>query len=306
MMKEAMLFLKYTGLALLLSLLACGSGGKNGGDGNDAQKESASVQAVVLKYDIEVSNIPLVGPQSEEVNLAISDDAVKYAGSVTLPVADDVNRIEHSSILDFSDTSQTFINSADSTYLVKFYKIAALKKASSEGETNPGYGSGYVISLVLQDETGNIGPLEQCHKFSVRSSKGQALSKSDSIPSLKGNIWVYGGGDVKDIIQNYYKMQAALFHDSTFEGLELWGILGRLGIPNDGLIDWLDNMDGLLAEADLNVELYSLGKKANVNIKVDISEFERKRLPGNYFAAPPQFKPSFGPEKSLGSKSGAE
>lgn len=292
--------LKFVGLVFLLSLIACGSGSRNGDSGSDNQKESESVQALILKYQIEVSNIPLVGPQSEEVDLAISDEAVKYEGLVSLPVADEISKIRHSSILDFADTSQTFLKPADSSYSVEFYKLAATEQAASNGEESSGSGAGYVIILTATDKTEDIGPLAQCHKFNIRSKGSLKISKTDSIPSIRGEIWVYGGDDVKDLILNYYRVQGHFLGDSSFEGLELWGILGRLGIPRTGIMGLLDQLDGLLARADLNIELYSLGKKANVSVKADIAEFERKRLPGNYFEAPPQYKPIFGAEKKEG------
>ena len=137
-------------------------------------------------------------------------------------------------------------------------------------------------------------------KIDFKSKDFSNLSKIDSIPSIKGEIWVYGGDDVRELILNYYKMQGRFLSDSAFEGLELWGVLGRLGVPRPAVIDLLDRMDGLLAKADLNVEMYSLGKKANVNVKTDISEFERKRLPGSYFEAPAQYKPIFNSGKKDG------
>ncbi len=301
-----MRILKFAGLAFLLSLLACGSGSRNGDGGSDNQKESESVQALILKYQIEVSNIPLVGPQSEEVDLAISDEAVKYEGLVSLPVADEISKIRHSSILDFADSSQTFLKPADSTYSVEFYKLTATERTPADREESSGSGSGYIISLTATDKSEDIGQLSQCHKFNIRSKGSLNISKTDSIPSIKGEIWVYGGDDVKDLIMNYYRMQSKFLGDSSFEGLELWGVLGRLGIPRTGIMGLLDQLDGLLAKADLNIELYSLGKKANVSVKADIAEFERKRLPGNYFEAPAQYKPIFGEEKKDGSLPAAQ
>jgi hypothetical protein len=293
---KSMSILKYAGLALILPILACGSNGGDGNGKNGDQKESESVQAVLIKYQIEVDNIPLVGPQSEAVELTISDRAVKYIGLAEISVGDEIKKIRHFSILDFSDTSQTFINSADSTYSVNFLKFPDAEEASSEKEENIPSKSGYLINMTSADETKNIGPLAGCRKFNVRSAKGAGLTKSDSIPSLRGEIWIYGGDDVSDMILNYYKTQARFFRDQSFEGLGLWGVLGRLGIPRQGLIGFMDQLSGFVAKADLNVELYSLGKKANISIKADISDFERKRLPGTYFAAPPEYKPVYGRE----------
>ncbi len=291
-----MSILKYAGLALILPILACGSNGGDRDGKNGDQKESESVQAVLIKYQIEVDNIPLVGPQSEAVELTISDQAVTYSGLAEISVGDEIKKIRHSSILDFSDTSQTFINTADSTYSVDFLKLPAAEQALSEKDENMPSKSGYVINLTSADETENIGPLAGCRKFNVRSAKGAGLTKSDSIPSLRGEIWIYGGDDVKDMILNYYKTQAGFFRDQSFEGLGLWGVLARLGIPRQGLIGFMDSLSGLVAKADLDVELYSLGKKANISIRADISDFERKRLPGSYFKAPPEYKPVYGRE----------
>jgi hypothetical protein len=107
-----MSILKYAGLALILPILACGSngGGRDGSQGD--QKETESVQAVLIDYQIEVDNIPLVGPQSEAVELTISDQAVKYIGLAEISVGDEIKKIRHSSILDFSDTSQVCLQGA--------------------------------------------------------------------------------------------------------------------------------------------------------------------------------------------------
>ena len=97
-----------------------------------------------------------------------------------------------------------------------------------------------------------------------------------------------------------------------FKAWNYGGALERLGIPRDGLIGLLDQLNGLVASADFDVELYSLGKKADVDVKAEIFVFERQRLPGNYFEIPPQYRPAFGkeeavkttsPENNVGSKS---
>jgi hypothetical protein len=107
-------------------------------------------------------------------------------------------------------------------------------------------------------------------------------------------LWIYTDDEIDDIKTAYYNMLADMFSDSDFDGLGLWRVLDRLGIPRDGIREVLASLDGLLAEADLTVRMFSLGRKASVTVNMKITNFEKKRLPGTYFERPAEYNPAIG------------
>jgi hypothetical protein len=130
----------------------------------------------------------------------------------------------------------------------------------------------------------------------VRSEVNSQLSSkaADSVPRLNGELWIYSEDEIGDIKTAYYNMLAGLLSDPDFDGLGIWRVLQRLGIPRDEIREVLVSLDGLAAEADLTVKMFSLGRKASVTVRMRITNFEKKRLPGTYFERPAEYNPAIG------------
>jgi hypothetical protein len=277
-------------ILIILPILACGGSEREADNGEASdQDRSEAVPAIILHYEISISDIPLVDPQTERIEMAVSPEMIKYTGVTEISVDGDSRQLKRSSILDFSDQSQTFLDAEDSSFTVSFYEIPErIDTADDTLKMQP-----YDISLILIDEKKTIPPLEECRKVNVRSRVNSKLAKSDSIPKLRGELWVYEDDEISQIQLSYYNMLADFLGDPEFDGLELWGVLNRLGIPREEIQGVLRSLEGLVAEADLTVEMYSLGKKASVKVSMKISDFEKKRLPGTYFNIPAEYDPAF-------------
>jgi len=277
-------------------VLGCGgSDREDKNSGGFKADGSETVAAVILNYEISISDIPLVEPQTETIELAISTDALKYTSIAEIAVNGDSRKLERTSIIDFSEKSQTFLNREDSSFTVSFYDIAGEgDEGQREGDSQE---SGLIeISLSPTDEKRNIPPMHECRKVLVRSQTRSQVSKkvSDSIPRLNGDLWVYRDDEILDIKTAYYDILSGLLTDPEFDGLGLWRVLERLGIPREEIRGILGSLDGLAAEADLTVKMFSLGRKASVNISMRITGFEKKILPAKYFDIPAEYNPAIG------------
>ena len=116
--------MKYSIIVLIfigLLGLSCGSNENNSENDSPIGDESTQVGGIHLSYLIQIDNIPLIGPQSEQIDLYLASGFARYDGLVDISVVDEIRQIHRSSILRYEDYRQTIINFEDSTYQVRFY-----------------------------------------------------------------------------------------------------------------------------------------------------------------------------------------
>jgi len=285
-------------LLLIGQFIACGTERKEGQDSGKQTPEAGHLRALVLSYEIRVDNIPLVEPQTEALELTISEYGVKYDGSVEITVAGEKMAARRASIFNFVDSSLAVLNLRDSTYTLSFYNPAAPRGDSADGrpDTDTESSPGYILKLTASGEQEQIGAYANCVRMDLVSSglSGRDKSGQDSIPRLKGQLWIEPQHSSGPILNNYYRTLAGYFSDPKFEGLEIWRVFNKLGIPGTALAGILKDVDGLIVRGEFTCHMFSLGKRANVSIKLELKDLIEKRIPLSAFKIPSEYKPALG------------
>ncbi len=285
-------------LLLLWQFIACGAEREEGQENGDQAQQSGHLGAVVLTYEIRVDDIPLVEPQTETVELTISENGVKYDGSVEITVAGEKKVIKRASIFNFADSSLALLNLRDSTYTLSFYNPTAPRGVAGEiqPDTLAESGPGYSLQLKASEEREQIGAYENCLRMDLLSSGPNAGGRPgrDSIPRLKGQLWIKPDYVLAPLLKNYYRTLAEYFDDSKFEGLEIWRVFNKLGIPGTALAEILDDIDGLIVRGEFTCQMFSLGKRANVSIKLELRDLVEQRIPLSALEIPLEYKPALG------------
>jgi len=292
--------MNYNNLTKLLPILLFLSCGGNGdGERRDvAEKaEAVLVDAVILDYNIRVENIPLIGPQTELLTLTISEHGVKYEGKAEIQVADELKEVKRASFLDFRDGSLAVLDYKDSSYLLSFLDTVKTDENDSLREMEMS-GEDYAIQLVPTEEVQTIMDFNDCHQINLKPVDfvdKQGIS-SDSVPVLKGHMWLKSGFASDELIGNYYSILAKYYDNPGFEGLEIWRVFKKLGVPRRAISGILRDLEALIIEGDFVCRMYSLGKKANVSIKLTLTDIMEDKVPATLFQIPAEFKPAFGKE----------
>jgi hypothetical protein len=285
-------------LFLLWQFIACGTERKEDQDSGDQTLEAGHLRALVLSYEIRVDDIPLMEPQTEALELTISDYGVKYDGSVEITMAGEKKVARRASIFNFADSSLTLLNLQDSTYTLFFYNPATPESDLVDGQpdTNSGLSPGYRLKLTASTEQKQIGTYANCVRMDLVSSRSTGPGKSgqDSIPRLNGQLWIEPQYSSGPILNNYYRTLASYFSDPNFEGLEIWRVFSKLGIPGTALAGILKDVDGLIVSGEFTCQMFSLGKRANVSIKLELKDLSEKRIPLSAFKIPSEYKPALG------------
>lgn len=281
-------------LFLLAQFIGCGAERAEEQENGSQGLQSGHLGAVIANYEIRIDNIPLVEPQTERVELTLSEYGVKYEGRAEITVAGEKKVTRRASILNFKDSSLAFFNLQDSTYTLSFFNPAYPQddSADTDPDTASGLGSGYSLSLMASQEREQVGAFENCVKYDLLSSG----PRWDSIPSLKGHLWVKPDYTAAPILQNYYRALAAYFGDPKFKGLEIWRVFNKLGIPGEALSGILMDIDGLIVRGEFTCQMFSLGKRANVSIKLELKDLIERRIPLSTFGIPSEYRPALGRE----------
>jgi len=224
------------------------------------------------------------------VTLYVSENKVRYEGVAEVNVADEVRSIERSSILDFSDNSQAFLNTDDSSYILAFYEFED-NPGNTESAPDAQAVSNSRIRIAKSDETKSIGDFPNCRKLRIINTPDKAKSSSgrDSTPVISGEIWLAEEKETEPLVGNYYQELSAYLNDGKFPGLELWRVLKTLDVPVEVIRTVLQSLEGVIVRADLEVERYSLGKKARIKIEVELENLEERRIARNKLEIPPEF-----------------
>lgn len=275
-------------IAILISIgllcLACGSGNQDAKKNNPAVDDSSLVEGIHFKYTIQVDNIPLVGPQSEKIDLYLTSGLTRSDGMVEVSVADEIKKIYRSSIINFEDYRRTTLNHEDSTYLTEFYNVNGQK------EDNPDSLAADLpklnkVSITRTDQLEDMAGFGSCRKWTVRTSRAKNI-RADSIPALSGSLWIREDDIGRQYVGEYYQVLSKCFHDPDFNGLELWRVLRKLDIRSENLSDILSKIDGVIVKAELVCERYSLGRKVRITVSVNLSDMLEQKLVRGIFTVP--------------------
>jgi len=275
-------------------MIACGS--DNGSAENDrtGTDESARVGGLHLRYSIQIDNIPLIGPQSEHIDLYLASGVVHYDGKVEVTVVDEIKQIRRAAILKYSDSSQIVLNPEDSTYRIEFYDFKG-QNEGFEGAAAEVTAPANKVNVTKTDQVEDIAGFSSCRKWTIRTSRSRK-QEADSIPILSGSIWIKEELNGSEYLAEYYNSLRTYYRDTNFDGLELWRVLRKLDLPAAQLIEILDNIDGLIVKADLVCERYSLGRKAKITVSANLSDMLEQRLIRELFEIPAGYEPAPGKE----------
>ena len=277
-----------------LLMIACGSDGGSADNDSNGRDESARVEGMHLRYAIQIDNIPLIGPQSEQIDLFLASGAVHYAGKAEVTVVDEIKQIRRAAILKYSEDRQIILNPEDSTYRIEFYDIKDQNEELEEtADELPVPAS--KVNVTKTDQLEDIADFGSCRKWTIRTSRSNKKDK-DSIPILKGSIWIKEDLNGTEYLAEYYNSLRKYYRDTDFDGLELWRVLRKLDIPAAQLVEILENIDGLIVKADLVCERFSLGRKAKITVSANLSDMLEQRLIRELFEIPAGYEPAPGKE----------
>ncbi len=278
-------------LGPMLCLLCCGGGQEQNISEEQVREGAGSVNALQLDYVIHIDDIPLTGPQNELVTLYISENMVRYDGVAEVNVADEIRSIKRTSLLDFTDDSHAFLNSEDSSYLLSFYSMEGIPSMPLP-ESDTVTTAGARIRLVKSRVEEPVNDLADVQKLNIIyvPDRVKGSVRKDSTPVISGEIWYSANHESAQIAANYYGEIAMYLNDDSFPGLELWRVLKKLEVPTLEIQAILKSLDGVMVRADLEVERYSLGKKAAIKIEVDLKNIQERRAARNKFEIPDAYR----------------